>query len=65
MTQFTKDQIEYLEKKIAFLDITNPEDGFSVKGDVFGSVLGSVWGSVEGNVWGDVLGSVGKAGETT
>jgi len=65
MTQFTKEQIKYLEKKIVFLDITNPEDGFNVRGSVRGNVRGSVEGTVKGGVWGSVRGSVGKAGETT
>ena len=77
MTKFTAEQIEYLEKKIVFLDSENVKRGFSVEGSVEGNVEGSVrgyvggniWGSVKGYVWGDVWGnvegSIGKTGETT
>jgi hypothetical protein len=40
MTEFTDEQIKYLETKIAFLDEGNVEKGFSVFGNVKGSVGG-------------------------
>jgi hypothetical protein len=55
MTKFTADQIEYLKSRIVFLDAENVKRGFSV----VGNVDGSVWGNVDGNVFGSVLGSIG------
>ena len=58
MTKFTDEQIKYLETKITFLDEGDVKKGFSVEGDVEGSVWGNVGGSVEGDVLGNVGGSV-------
>jgi len=58
MTQFTKKEIEYLEKRVKFLDEADPEGGFSVWGDVKGNVEGSVGGDVGGSVGGSVVGDV-------
>ena len=54
MSNFTKEQQAHLEKVILF-DREDPL-GFSVMGDV----EGSVWGCVGGDVKGRVLGSVNK-----